>query len=190
VGGDLSAAPVLFVSVAAVGTLEGGPEPPALLRSGAAPGDTLFATGPLGGAAAALRELRRGAAPPFDLASLFLRPRARIAEGEAARTAGASAAIDVSDGLVADAGHLGDASGVGIAFDEVPAEPGATLEDALYGGEDYELVVATGAPPRLVAAFEEAGLAAPLLIGRCTARSGERTLAGEPLQPGGWRHTF
>ncbi len=190
VGGDLSAAPVLVVSVAVVGTLEGGPEPPALLRSGAAPGDTLFVTGPFGGAAAGLRELRRGPAVAQDLEARFLRPRARIAQGEVARRAGATAAIDVSDGLVADAGHLGDASGVGIALEEVPVQPGATLEEALYGGEDYELVVATGTPTDLVAAFEEEGLAVPLPVGRCTALAGERTLRGQPLRPGGWRHSF
>jgi thiamine-monophosphate kinase len=195
VGGDLSAAPVLVVSVAAAGALEGGPDPPALLRSGARPGDTLFVTGPVGGAAAGLRQVRsRGQGPgklePGELEAKFVRPRARIAEGEVARRAGATAAIDVSDGLAADVGHVGGASGVGIALDEVPVEPGATLEDALYGGEDYELVLATSDPSNLVAAFEAAGLAAPLPIGRCTERSGERTLGGEPLEPGGWRHSF
>ncbi len=190
VGGDLSAAPVLVISVAAVGTLEGRSDSPALLRSGATPGDTLFVTGPLGGAAAGLRHLRRGSACPPGLAARWLRPKARIAQGEAARSAGAVAAVDVSDGLVADVGHLGDASGVGIRLDEVPVEPGATLEDALHGGEDYELVVATGAPSRLVVAFEAAGLAAPLPIGRCTSQAGERTHAGVPVAPGGWRHSF
>jgi thiamine-monophosphate kinase len=197
VGGDLSGAPVLVVSVAAVGVLEGGPEPPALLRSGAVPGDTLFVTGTLGGAAAGLRRLRgvegspdgsAGSAP--ELEARFLRPRARIVAGEVARRAGASAAVDVSDGLAADVGRVGEASGVGIALDGVPVEPGATLEEALYGGEDYELVVATGAPSQLLAAFEEAGLAAPRPIGTCTARADQRTLAGEVLEPGGWRHSF
>ncbi len=190
VGGDLSAAPVLVVSVAAVGTLEGGSDPPALLRSGAKPGDTLFVTGPLGGAAAGLRRLRGGDAPPSELAARFLRPRARIGEGEAARRSGASAAIDVSDGLAADVGHLGDASGVGVALDEVPAEAGASLEEALYGGEDYELVVATPSPSELLTAFEAFGLRVPLAIGRCTEARGECRLAGEPLRPGGWRHSF
>jgi thiamine-monophosphate kinase len=189
VGGDLSSAPVLVVSVAAVGTLEGGSDPPALLRSGAKPGDTVFLTGPVGGAAAGLRLLRQGDAPP-ELADRFLRPRARIGEGEAARRSGASAALDVSDGLAADLAHLGDASGVGIALDEVPVDAGATLEEALYGGEDYELVVATPSPSDLLSAFEAFGLRVPQAIGRCTERRGERTLAGERLRPGGWRHSF
>jgi thiamine-monophosphate kinase len=204
VGGDLSAAPVLVVSVAAVGTLEAGSDPPALLRSGAAPGDTLFVTGPLGAAAAGLRLLRerstsreslglaRGpeSALESDLEARFLRPRARLTEGEVARRAGASSAVDVSDGLAADVGHLGDASGVGIALDDVPVEPGASLEEALHGGEDYELVLATADPSRLLAAFGAAGLEGPLRIGCCTAARGERTLAGKPLGSGGWRHSF
>jgi thiamine-monophosphate kinase len=204
VGGDLSACPVLVVSVAAVGTLEGAPGRPALLRSGATPGDTLFVTGPLGGAAAGLRVLGESAGSsdgpggPADetsdlglgLVARFLRPRARVAEGEVARRSGSSAAVDVSDGLVADVDHLGEASGVGIALDEVPVERGASLEEALHGGEDYELVVATGNPAGLVAAFDAAGLAVPLRIGTCTARRGVPTLAGEPIGPGGWRHTF
>jgi thiamine-monophosphate kinase len=200
VGGDLSVAPALVVSVAAAGVLEGGSDLPALLRSGAVPGDTLFVTGPLGGAAAGLR-LRRetcgasavvatGSGSSARLEARFLRPRARIAEGTVARRAGASAAIDVSDGLAADVARLGEASGVGIALDDVPVEPGATLEEALRGGEDYELVVATGSPSRLVAAFEDAGLGSPLPLGRCTVRAGECTLAGEPFEPVGWRHSF
>jgi thiamine monophosphate kinase len=67
---------------------------------------------------------------------------------------------------------------------------GATLEEALAGGEEYELVVATGSPDALLAAFRAAGLAAPLPLGRCTGRPGEYTLGGGALPPGGWRHTF
>ncbi len=78
------------------------------------------------------------------------RPRARLAEGETARWAGASAMIDVSDGLLADLGHVADASEVGFRLDEVPVAVGATLDEALGGGEDYELVVATADPEGLV----------------------------------------
>ena len=98
--------------------------------------------------------------------------------------------MDVSDGLAADVGRLGEASGVGIALDEVPVEPGATLEEALYGGEDYELVVASADPTGLLAAFEAAGLPPPVRLGRCSAEPGERTVRGAPARPGGWRHSF
>ena len=203
VGGDLSEGSVLVVSTAVTGTFRPGPSPVApagpLLRSGARPGDHLFVTGPLGGSAAGLRLLRR---PPGDrmdaggptvveyLARAHRRPRARLDEGEVARLQGASAAIDVSDGLVADVGHLGRASGVGLRLSEIPAVEGATVEEALHGGEEYELVIATPDPGRLVAAFESAGLRTPIPIGRCTDRPDESTVNGEPTPPGGWLHRF
>jgi thiamine-monophosphate kinase len=115
---------------------------------------------------------------------------ARLAEGESARLAGATAAIDISDGLAADVRHLADASVVGIALDRVPVAMGATDEEALGGGEDYELIIATGDPDGLVVAFKSAGLRAPIAIGRCTGDPEERTLAGSQLPILGWRHSF
>ncbi len=227
VGGDLSAGPIVVVSVAVFGAL--GPEPTVgpLLRSGARPGDHLFVTGPLGGSAAGLRILRqryRGDelhangmlfgktvpersqlphdTPTHDagtsetrnrddaLARTHLRPRARVREGETARLAGATAAIDISDGLAADLGHVAGASGVGISLDSVPVADGATIPEALHGGEDYELVLATPDPDRLVAAFGQAGLPPPLAVGRCTESAGEVVLDGVPLPPTGWTHRF
>lgn len=213
VGGDLSTAVVVVVAVAVTGTVLEGPGP--VTRGGAAPGDLLYVTGPLGAAAAGLRALRGEAPPaapaptvsgaaaaasalaaaggtgaPAALVEAHRRPRARLAEGRAARLAGASAMIDVSDGLAADAGHLAAASGVGLALEDVPVAPGATEADALGGGEDYELVVATGDPEALEAAFARAGLRPPLAIGRCTADPQERTLRGGPLVASGWEHPF
>jgi thiamine monophosphate kinase len=118
------------------------------------------------------------------------RPVARLAEGESARLAGATAAIDISDGLAADVRHLADASGVGIALAHVPVAMGATDEEALGGGEDYELIIATGDPDGLVVAFEAAALRVPIAIGRCTDDPEERTLAGSDLPDLGWRHLF
>ncbi len=194
VGGDLAGAPVVVVSTAVVGSSDPAGAPP-LLRSGARPGDRLFTTGPLGRSAAGLRLLRAAPGTPRPVAAPGLirahrRPVARLAEGEAARRSGATAAIDVSDGLVADLIHLAEASGVGVELDDVPVAEGATLGEALGGGEEYELVVATGSPDALLAAFRAAGLPAPLPLGWCTDRPGEHTLGGEPLPPGGWRHTF
>ncbi len=210
VGGDLSGGPALMVSVALTGTLGGVPGPGTLggvpgpgplFRSGAAPGDRVFVTGPLGGSAAGHRLLADGHAgtgsgsglptgTAGDLVRAFRRPRARLKEGAAARRAGASAAIDVSDGLAADVGHLCRASGTGVTLDGVPIATGATEEEALHGGEDYELVVTTPDPDGLRRAFESAGLAPPLPIGRCTGRDGEVLLGGRVLAPRGWVHHF
>jgi thiamine-monophosphate kinase len=118
------------------------------------------------------------------------RPRARLAEGETARLARATAMIDISDGLLADLGHVADASGVGFRLDEVPVSPGATIDDALGGGEDYELVVAVADAEHLLAAFAAAGLRPPILIGACTADPAERTLAGTPVPALGWQHSW
>jgi thiamine-monophosphate kinase len=196
VGGDLSSAHELVVAVAVTGHVKGDPGP--VLRSGARAGDHLFVTGPLGGGAAGLRALQAGAAAGARGRSGWVdpveeahrRPRARLAEGEAARLAGAAAMVDVSDGLLADLGHLADASGVGFRLDQVPVCPGATIEDALGGGEDYELVLATTSPGQLVAAFADSGLRRPILMGTCTGDRSERTLAGEPTGPLGWEHPW
>jgi thiamine-monophosphate kinase len=213
VGGDLSAAPVLVVSTAVRGSFgprpgsgPPGEDPWPLLRSGARAGDHLLVTGPLGGSAAGLRLLRasveaaggRDATTPTALPGhvadtlrrAHRRPRARVAEGEMARVAGARAAIDVSDGLISDLGHLARASGVGVALTGIPTLPGATADEALHGGEEYELVLATPDPGGLAAAFAGAGLRPPLLIGRCTDRPGECTVDGVAVVPAGWQHRF
>ena len=191
VGGDLSTAPVLVVSVTAVGPAPAGASP--LRRSGAHPGDRLLVTGPLGSSAAGLRLLGgSGVAPADGLATAHRRPVARLREGWVAREAGATAAIDVSDGLAADVGHLAEASGVGVELEVGPdlVAEGATRDEALSGGEDYELVLATPDPDRLRSAFRAEGLRAPLDVGWCTDRPGHRMLDGAPLPAAGWRHRF
>ncbi|HVB93270.1 MAG TPA: thiamine-phosphate kinase [Acidimicrobiales bacterium] len=197
VGGDLSGSPVLVVSVAVSGSLSGSPHLGPLLRSGAKPGDQLLVTGALGGSAAGLRLLRQrkdeGATTPpsaeeSSLIRAHRRPRARLDEGEVARLSGARAAIDISDGLVADIRHLARASGVGIDLAEVPVAPGAIREEALGGGEDYELLLATGDTVRLQDGFARAGLRPPIVIGHCTDDPARLLLGGGPLPPGGWRH--
>jgi thiamine-monophosphate kinase len=197
VGGDLSNSGEVAVAVAVTGAVEGEPGP--VLRSGARPGHHVFVTGPLGAASAGLRSLRarRGtpsAAPAsaeaVGLETAHRRPRARLAEGEAARRAGVTAMIDVSDGLLADLGHVADASGVGFRLDRVPVAPGATIDDALGGGEDYELVMVVADPDRLEAAFARAGLRRAVRIGSCSADLSERTLDGEPAPTLGWQHRW
>jgi thiamine-monophosphate kinase len=194
VGGDLSSAPVLVVSVAVVG--DGGAAPPGpVLRSGARPGDTLFVTGPLGSSAAGLQLLRDGRSSEApDLVLAHSRPRPRLAEGAAARAAGATAMIDVSDGLASDLGHVARASGVGVVVEHVPVAIGMSrVSDdpellALGGGEDYELLFAAPDPSRVETVFAELGLAKPLRIGRCTADPAERRLRDGALPSVGWEH--
>jgi thiamine monophosphate kinase len=111
-----------------------------------------------------------------------------LAEGSPARGAGTTAMIDVSDGLALDLHRLADASGVGFVLDAVPVAQGASLDEALGGGEDYELVVATPDPGALESAFAGAGLRPPLVLGRCTKEVGERLLDGEPLDRLGYEH--
>ncbi|MDP8976956.1 MAG: thiamine-phosphate kinase [Actinomycetota bacterium] len=188
VGGDLTGGAQLVVSVFVTGTLgAGGP----VLRSGAREGDSVYVTGPLGSSAAGLRLLQAGAVSeghPCVLA--HRRPRARVAEGQLARSAGATSLIDVSDGLAADVGHLGDASGVGVVMEHVPVADGATLDEALGGGEDYELVFTAPEDSSVQAAFVEAGLRPPIRIGRCTPDAGVLRLGDEPLPRTGWEHAW
>jgi thiamine-monophosphate kinase len=193
VGGDLTGAPVLMVSVAVVGTLDGSPP---VTRAGASPGDLVFVTGPLGSSAAGLELLRggRGGEAP-DLVLAYRRPRARVAEGRSARVAGATAMIDVSDGLASDIRHLAAASGVGVVLDRVPVAVGVAravdgdgVATALGGGEDYELLFTAPDAGRVDTAFSAAGLTAPLLIGRCTADPVERRLGDGDLPAAGWEH--
>jgi len=208
VGGDLSAGAVLVVSMAVAGSLDPADHPGAdlgadagsggtgLTRSGARPGDALVVTGPLGASAAGLRLLRHGRPGQGDdgrfdaLSQAYRRPTARVAEGRLARRCGATAAVDVSDGLLADVGHLLDASGVGAALFDIPAAAGATTEEAQGGGEEYELVIATPDPEGMAAAFRGEGLRPFHIIGRCTDRPGERLLDGRPIETTGWRHRF
>jgi thiamine-monophosphate kinase len=185
VGGDLTTSEQLMVSVAVTGVLE-GTRPP-VTRAGARSGDALVVTGPLGASAAGLRLLQSGHRDG-PLVDAHRRPRARLAEGRIARQAGATAMIDVSDGVALDLHRLADASGVGFALDAVPVATGASRDEALGGGEDYELVLATADADALGAAFAAAGLRAPVVIGRCTADVGERSLAGEPLERLGFEH--
>jgi thiamine-monophosphate kinase len=192
VGGDLTNAPTLVVSVAVTGTCRLAP----VLRRGARPGDGIWVTGPLGASAAGLRLLQRAptaaAGDALDagqgaiLRAAHARPVPRLEEGAAAAGAGASAMIDVSDGLAAELGHIADASGVGFELDDVPVASGATRAEALGGGEDYELVFCAPDPRRVSRAF--ASLRAPVRIGTCVAAPGHRRLAGVTLDPWGWQH--
>ncbi len=144
VGGDTTGGDVVVATVHVTGEVEAGT---ALLRSGAKVGDTIFVTGTIGDAAAGLELLGRGERDSV-LSNRFLRPRARIETGRLL-VGRASAAIDVSDGLVGDLKKLLNASGVGgeIDMDRVPMsdaikarfDESSRTRLALNGGDDYEL---------------------------------------------------
>ena len=118
------------------------------------------------------------------------RPVPRVAEGTAARLGGATAMIDVSDGLALDLRRLADASAVGVVLDAVPIAEGADPETALTWGDDYELVFAAPDATAVFAAFDAAGLEPPIEIGGCTATKDERRLGSGPLPEGGWEHRW
>jgi thiamine-monophosphate kinase len=163
-GGNMTRASELSITVTAMGTVKRGR---ALTRAGARPGDTLYVSGALGGAAAGLLP---GARP--SLVRQQRRPDPCVPLGEAL-VGIASACIDVSDGLAQDLGHLLEASGVGAWLDAVPVQKGATLEQALTGGEDYELLFAV--PPARVGALQAAtrGYAhKPIAVGRVVKGQG------------------
>lgn len=164
-GGDVTRAPVLSLAVTVVG-YAATPEM-LVTRGGARPGDVLAVTGELGGAAAGLllldapnrerSQIHPDSGQNYDrerLVARQLEPRPRLAAGRALAATGATAMIDVSDGLGGDAVHVATASGVRLEIDaaELPLAPGVAevaaaserdpLELAASGGEDYELLVA------------------------------------------------
>ena len=187
VGGDLTTGDQIVVTVAVTGAVIGEP----VTRGGARPLDEVWVTGPLGASAAGLRLLR--SASDLDdygrqAIAAHARPIPKLPAGRAARRAGATAMIDVSDGLLADLEHVAAASGVGLRLQEIPLHPAAELEEALSGGEDYELAFCAPPGAGIPAALAEAGQPEPVRIGVCTANPGERLLGGVPYTPRGWEH--
>lgn len=200
-GGDLAEAPIALADIILIGAV---PHGKALLRSGARPGDLIYVTGSVGGAAAGLDMLRELAGPecpgpmpdePHDALAAQLRPRPRIQPGLSLRRRRlATAAIDVSDGLSTDLAHLCEESAVSatIQAGRLPITARASLEQALHGGEDYELLFTARPGTRVPRSI--AGVAVTQ-IGEITAtKHGKPALmiangeTVEPLEPRGWEH--
>lgn len=149
-GGDLAESPLAVADIVLLGAV---PRGKALLRSGARPGDVVYVTGALGGAAAGLELLQRRSGQTLSTARKSekkqdrlappLWPQPRVAQGLwLRRRQAATAAIDLSDGLSTDLDHLCAESEVSaeINAEALPISAGATLDQALHGGEDYELL--------------------------------------------------
>jgi len=138
VGGDITSGHTLSLTVTALG---GAVTP--LLRSGAAPGDRVYVTGSLGGPGAAVRAWLDGKHPNAHDRARFAHPVPRIEAGLALASRGATAGIDISDGLMGDLAHVAAASGVRIEVDleRIPRVPGVSALQAASSGEEYELAV-------------------------------------------------
>jgi thiamine-monophosphate kinase len=198
-GGDTVATPgPTTLSLTALGLVPTGR---ALRRRGAKPGDRLFVSGTIGDGILGLKVLK---GELFDLsanqrdalADRYHLPQPRLALGASLLAGGkVTAAMDVSDGLVADAGHIGEASRCGLVIraDRVPLSAGAQealandldlLPVLLSGGDDYELLFTAGAAFTAPASVTE--------IGEVISGSGvtvlDRDGAEIPLKAGGWQH--
>lgn len=170
-GGDLVRSEKYLVDVCAIGTCE---RP--VRRNGARAGDGLWVTGELGGPRLALRAWQSGGRPSGDAARRFAHPEARVAAGVWLAKHGATAMIDISDGLVSDARHVAAASqlAIDIQLERVPCLLGADPLVAIASGEEYELLAVM--PPTFGApqahSFQEL-LDLPLTrIGQCVAGEG------------------
>ena len=199
VGGDVVRSPTLTVSVTALGDLHGRVP---VSRSGARPGDVAVVAGRLGFAAAGLDLLRAGMADA-PLADAHRRPVVAYAAAVRLAELGATSMIDVSDGLVADLGHVAAASGVGIelARDDLPLP--ADLVDAgllvgvdplswvAYGGDDHAFAatMSSDLALRAVAVLADLPVAVPFAqVGRVVDGTGVVFVDEAPAAAGGWEH--
>ena len=188
VGGDLTRADEVVVAVTVLGACTVSP----VLRSGAEPGDVLALTGRQGWAAGGLAVLGRGFRSPRVLVEAYRRPGPPYAAGPVAAEAGATAMIDVSDGLLAEARHIAEASGVAVdvrrdAF-EVP-EPLVAVGSAL-GADPLDFVLGGGDDHSLLATFpDEASVPEGWqLVGTVAEGSGVTVDGAEYDGPTGWTH--
>ncbi|MGH3912970.1 MAG: thiamine-phosphate kinase [Pseudonocardiaceae bacterium] len=189
VGGDVVSAPKIVISVTALGDLQGRAP---VTRSGAAPGEILAVCGRLGWAAAGLAVLGRGFRSPMTVVGAHRVPEPPYDAGPQAAAAGATAMIDVSDGLLSDLGHIAEASGVHIDVDSAALTvPRRLIEVASALGTDPRHWVLTGGEDHALLASFPARLPLPsgwTPIGSVWEGHGV-TVDGNPYAgPAGWAH--
>ena len=168
-GGDLVRADKLMVDVCVLGTAE---RP--VRRAGAKAGDGVWVTGTLGGAGRALAGLQTGRALDAKLRDRYAKPEPRIKAGLWLASHGATAMIDISDGLAQDAGQLAAASGVAVAIqiEKLPCWPGVAPAAAAASGEEFELLVTLPAAFKDAATFVKATGLPLTRIGSCAEGQG------------------
>ena len=182
VGGNLSHGAEFSVTTTVIGAAAR-----AVPRSGARPGDVVVVTGLLGGPGAAVRAWEAGERPTAWCRARFAAPAPRWAEGEALAAAGATAMIDVSDGLAGDARHVAAASGVQLILDatRVPTGPGVPVALAMQSGEEYELLATmpAAAYERLAARWADVSSVPLTVVGRVEPADGTSDGAPDPIPP-------
>ena len=178
IGGDLAHGDKLTCDIVAAGAL---PRGTALRRSGARAGDAIYVSGLLGGSALGLASGRGKAW------KRHLRPEPRLPLGRFLRTKiRATAAMDLSDGISLDLHRLCLASGLAASIEAPPRFPGATDDQALHGGEDYELLFTAGPRIPVPAAFD--GVPLTRIGTMLKGRPGMVELRGKLLAPLGYDH--
>ncbi|MTD13117.1 thiamine-phosphate kinase [Nakamurella sp. YIM 132087] len=193
VGGDVTRSPALTLSVTVLGDLRG--ERP-VTRSGARSGDVVALAGRLGWAAAGLTVLSRGFRSPVSLVNAYRVPEPPLAAGPTAAASGATSMIDVSDGLLADLGHVARASGVDIDVRTIALDvnPRLTEVASALGRDALDWVLTGGDDHALVATFPHGATLPPgwQPIGSVTVAdpSGPRVTVDGAVREGatGWTH--
>ncbi|HEV7707552.1 MAG TPA: thiamine-phosphate kinase [Asanoa sp.] len=189
VGGDMAGSPTLTIAVTALGDL-GGRRP--VTRDGARAGDIVALCGRVGYAAAGYTVLSRGFRTPVLLVDAYRRPRVPYAAGPAAARAGATAMLDISDGLLQDLGHVAKASKVAIDIDRSAFEVPPQMRDAAQalGVDPYHWVLAGGDDHALAATFPRDRTLPDgwREIGRVSEGTGVTVDGKAPKGPIGWDH--
>ncbi len=190
VGGDLTRSATLVISVTALGSLDGRAP---VTRAGALPGDIVAVAGKLGWSAAGFAVLGRGFRSPVTVVGAHRVPAPPYAAGPAAALAGATAMIDVSDGLLADLGHIAEASTVSIDLvgEMVPVDQRLVEVATALGADARHWALTGGEDHALAATFPNASVVPPefRIIGS-VGRGAGVTVDGRPYTSGdpGWQH--
>ncbi|MBT4512193.1 MAG: thiamine-phosphate kinase [Chloroflexi bacterium] len=201
-GGDISKSPMVTITPTIIGTAE---KDEILSRSGAKPGDKIAVTGSLGSSSAGLKMLQNKTTVDTDTSVILreshLRPWPRIVEAWILVQNGVKAAIDISDGLIADLGHICRASNVGakVVLPSIPIHPATitvfpddSMKMALTGGEDYELLFT--APDNVIESIQKHLTTPTTIIGVIVAENPGKVVLLDKrgneteLPQGGWEH--